>query len=244
LWFQGHCGFEYYMEKSGARPVDFLLTTLVPGQIFILPSNNSNLIAPAQDDVELLETIEFNVCPWVTTVNAATGAGFYGAGGWLPFFWGSIPPEKYFVFRVVQPLQFSPPADMATAHDGLAINLDRSGRPAEAIANYQEALRLQPDDAQVLNNLAWLLATCSDKNIRDGQRGVQLAKRACELTEFEKTMFIGTLAAAYAEAGRFDQAIATAQRACDVAKKNGETALLQRNQELLERYRQHKPAHD
>ncbi len=71
-----------------------------------------------------------------------------------------------------------------------------------------------------------------------------LAQRACELTEYKKTIFIGTLAAAYAEAGRFDDAVATAQRACDVAQKNGETNLLESNQKLLERYREHKTARE
>jgi hypothetical protein len=58
------------------------------------------------------------------------------------------------------------------------------------------------------------------------------------------TTFVGTLAAAYAEAGRFDDAILTAQKACALAEKSGETNLLQRNQELLVFYRQHQPYHE
>ena len=55
---------------------------------------------------------------------------------------------------------------------------------------------------------------------------------------------VGTLAAAYAEAGQFDRAISTAQKACELAKKNGRTDLLQRNQELLAIYQQHQPYHE
>jgi hypothetical protein len=73
---------------------------------------------------------------------------------------------------------------------------------------------------------------------------VVLARHACELTKFEKTIFVGTLAAAYAEAGRFDDAIATTQKAIALAQQNGEKDLLQKNQELLERYRQHQPARE
>jgi hypothetical protein len=95
---------------------------------------------------------------------------------------------------------------------------------------------------EILNNQAWELATSPDPKIRNGSLAVQLAQRACEQTHFDKTIFLGTLAAAQAEAGNFGDAIAVAERACDLAAKNGETNLLQRNQELLERYRQHRTA--
>jgi len=95
-----------------------------------------------------------------------------------------------------------------------------------------------------LNNLAWLLATCSDGGIRDGKRAVQLAEHACKSTQSKVTVFLGTLAAAYAEAGRFDEAIATAQKACANASAKRETQLLQSNQNLLALYQQHQPYHE
>ena len=52
LWFQGHCGFQFYLEKSGALPVDFSRSVLAPGEIMIVPSNNSNLVTPDPGDVE------------------------------------------------------------------------------------------------------------------------------------------------------------------------------------------------
>jgi tetratricopeptide (TPR) repeat protein len=112
----------------------------------------------------------------------------------------------------------------------------------EALAQYSAAWRLQPENPQVLNNFAWLLATCPQTNLRDGPRAIQLAQQACELTKFEKPIYLGTLAAAQAAAGKFDDAMATAQRACALAEKNGETDLLKRNRELLARYRAHQPA--
>ena len=129
-----------------------------------------------------------------------------------------------------------------SVHAALAGVFAAEGRAEESLAQLNEAARWNPDSTEVLNNLAWQLAASPDKKIRDGAKAVVLAQRACELTKFSKTMFIGTLAAALAEAGRFDEAIATAQRACDLAVKNGETDLLQRNRELLEHYRAHKTA--
>jgi hypothetical protein len=203
LWFQGHCGFQFYLEKSGARPVDFSRSVLAPGEIMILPSNNSNLVTPDAGDVENVAVLEFPVCPWLSTVHAATGAGFYGAGGFLPFVFGPAPVEKYFVCRVLRTLCFAPP--------------------------------------EILNNLAWRLATSPDSKVRDGTQAVQLAERACEQTHYQKTIFIGTLAAAYAEAGQFDNAMATAQKAIALAQENGEKDLLQKNQELLALYQKHQP---
>ena len=118
------------------------------------------------------------------------------------------------------------------------------GRADDAVFHFNEALRLNPDCVEAMNNLAWMLATSPEANIRNGARAVELAKRACELTHCKKTVYIGTLAAAQAEAGRFDDAMATAQKAIALARQNGELDLLQKNQELLEYYRRHQTARE
>src|SRR5208283_4014985 len=79
----------------------------------------------------------------------------------------------------------------------------QSGRTREAVVQYREALRLNPNLAGALNNLAWILASNPDDELRNGAEAVRLAERACELTHYGQPVFIGTLAAAYAEAGRF-----------------------------------------
>jgi hypothetical protein len=94
------------------------------------------------------------------------------------------------------------------------------------------------------NNAAWKLATGPDPAHRDGALAVKLAEDACRRNNGQMTVLIGTLAASYAEARRFDEAIATAQKACDSARVKGETELLRRNQELLELYRQHQAYHE
>ena len=139
-------------------------------------------------------------------------------------------------------LQIKP--DYAEAHNNLGNALLQKGRVDEAIAHYQKALQIKPDSADVLNNLAWLLATCPDAHVRDGVQAVQYAGRACELTHYGVTVLVGTLAAAYAEAGRYDDAVAAAQKACALATAAGERDLLEKNQKLLALYRAHQPYHE
>jgi tetratricopeptide (TPR) repeat protein len=142
--------------------------------------------------------------------------------------------EEYYTLLAMNP-------DDLAAQLGLADIFNHLGRPDKAAAHFNEALRIKPDSTEAMNNLAWTLATSPDTNVRDGKRAVELAERACELTHYQKTIYLGTLAAAYAEAGRFDDAIAMAQKACAMASESGEQDLLKRNQELLALYRAHKP---
>lgn len=135
----------------------------------------------------------------------------------------------------------------------LAVAYAEAGRFDDAIATEQKArtLAAEADETDLqkarislavkMNNLAWALATSKEAGARDGTRAVQLAERACTLTDFKQTIFIGTLAAACAEAGKFDDAISMAQKACALASESGDQNLLKRNQELLALYRTHQP---
>ncbi len=116
---------------------------------------------------------------------------------------------------------------------------EANGVSSNAVMGYEAALKLEPDSTRALNNLAWILATCPDAAVRDGARAVKLAEHACELTGWKETVLIGTLGAAYAEAGRFPEAVATAEKAC--ASAAGDAALLKSNQKLLALYREGKP---
>jgi tetratricopeptide (TPR) repeat protein len=130
------------------------------------------------------------------------------------------------------------------AQTKIAHNLCQQGDFARAVASYRLTLQTHPDLPDLLNNLGWLLATCPDARIRDGAQAVKHAGHACELTHYGVTPMVGTLAAAYAEAGRFDEAIPTAEKACMMASESGDQDLLKRNQELLELYRAHQPYHE
>jgi Tfp pilus assembly protein PilF len=126
----------------------------------------------------------------------------------------------------------------------LAGTLDGQGKYAEAIRLYQAALKIQPDQDGILNNLAWLLATCPDAAFRSGPQAVRLATRACELTSYTQPLLVGTLAAAQAEAGDFQAAIASAERAAALADTLHLEQVAVRNRELLQLYRQGQPFHE
>ncbi len=84
-------------------------------------------------------------------------------------------------------------------------------------AEWREALRLQPDDVDALDQLAWALATSPEASIRNGPEAVALARRAVQLGDGRDADLLATLAAAYAEAGRFSEAVETAERAISLA---------------------------
>jgi Tfp pilus assembly protein PilF len=126
----------------------------------------------------------------------------------------------------------------------LASTFEGQGKYAEAIRFYQAALKAQPDHEVVLNNLAWLLASCPDAAIRNGPEAVRLATRACELTSYAKPLLIGTLAAAQAEAGDFQAAIATGERAAALADTLRLEEVAAKNRELIQLYRQGQAFHE
>ena len=68
-----------------------------------------------------------------------------------------------------------------------------AGKQAKAIADYEKALKLNPDDPGILNNLAWVLATSPKKKLRDGKRAVELATKACKLTDHKKAHIVSRL---------------------------------------------------
>jgi len=111
---------------------------------------------------------------------------------------------------------------------------------ADAIEDYNKALTIQPDDDGVLNNLAWVLATSPDDKLRDGKRSIQLATRACEVTNYERAHILSTLAAAYAETGDFENAIKWSTKACELGEKDLKEQLEQLKNEL-DHYQQNKP---
>jgi Flp pilus assembly protein TadD len=122
--------------------------------------------------------------------------------------------------------------------------LHQTGNPRQAVAQLRQALLLQPDSVEALNNLAWLLATASDDKLRDGAEAVRLAERASRLPPVKEMCVPGTLAAAYAESGRFPEAVATAEKAVEMETAAGETRLAAINRQLLRFYRAGKPFHE
>lgn len=122
------------------------------------------------------------------------------------------------------------------AHMNLADALIEQRRPAEAIGHYVEALRLKPTWVPAMNDLAWLLATHPDAGVREPAEAVKRAERACALTNYRNPMMLDTLAAAYAAAGRFSDAVRTAQTALKLIGSSGRNPLADKLQARLKLY--------
>ena len=117
--------------------------------------------------------------------------------------------------------------DSADAHANLGSAFLAKGRVRDAIAAYRNALRISPENVPAQSNLAWLLATSSDPSLRNGSEAVLLAEQAeSESSRSENhPIVLRTLAAAYAESGRFAEAKTTARQALQEAEIQGNSTL-------------------
>jgi tetratricopeptide (TPR) repeat protein len=119
----------------------------------------------------------------------------------------------------------------------LGVLLSGEGRLREARDCYEKALRLSPGLVSARCRLAWLLATCSDATVRDGDRALKLALELCRSVDFQSVSALETLAAAYAENGDFRKAVESAERALRIAEGNAADRL----EGHIESYRRGEP---
>ena len=113
----------------------------------------------------------------------------------------------------------------------------------EAITHYQKALQIKSDNAEAQNNLAWVLATALQASLRNGHQAVELAQQANQLAGGENPIILRTLAAAYAEAGRFSDAQRSAQKAMALARAAGQSDLVEQLNGELKLYTAGLPFH-
>lgn len=139
-------------------------------------------------------------------------------------------------------LQIAP--ESADAHYNLGNALLRAGRVQEALTHYKKALQINPRDAETENNMAWVLATWPDAQVRDAAKALELAAHADSLTGGKRPIITATLAAAYAEAGRFPDAVLTAERAARLAADQGNKELANSIRAQLELYQSNLPFRD
>jgi tetratricopeptide (TPR) repeat protein len=142
------------------------------------------------------------------------------------------------IFHLQEALRLAPGAE---AHYNLAAVLAMHGDLREAIEHYRQVLLAKPDSAPTLNDLAWILATAPQSDLRNGSEAVRLAERACQLTNRKNPHFLGTLDAAYAESGQFDQAITAASTARDLALASGDKSVAEAAETRVSLYRAGKP---
>lgn len=135
------------------------------------------------------------------------------------------------IFHLRRTLEIQP--DYIAASNDLGVLLASKGEITDAIAAWRQTLSFDADNADAANNIAWVRSTASDPGLRDGKEALDLARRAIR-NGGENPVVLRTLAAAQAENGQFDQAIATCERGEQLAQKNGDSVMA----ESLRRCRQ------
>ena len=100
VWFEGHWGFQYYLEKQGGKAIDLNDPKKASGDILIVPANASNLYEPPMELVNLVAKVDYLPDAHAAIMNNLAGAGFYASvHGPLPFVIGRIEPDRFYVFR-------------------------------------------------------------------------------------------------------------------------------------------------
>jgi len=134
----------------------------------------------------------------------------------------------------------------AGLHQYLGICQLQSGRYAEAISQFQLGLQIEPTNGGLLNNLAWILATCPEASLRNGNKALDLARQANGLAGGRNPVLLGTLAAALAETGRYSEAVESAQRAVHLSEAQSNDRQVARLQTQMKFYQNgsafHSPA--
>jgi tetratricopeptide (TPR) repeat protein/hypothetical membrane protein len=224
--FQGHWGFQYYMEALGAHPMDQAQLNVSSFDTVVEPSNNCNVVRCPPSLAISNYLVAINTHQWVTTLHPDRSAGFYSSVfGVLPFAFGPVPEETYRVIppgplgaalygegqmdamiRQLQKVVRRSPED-TRAYNNLGVAFARKGQIDEGIQQFQEALRLKPDDPESHNNLGSALDRKGqpEEAIRQCQEAIRLKQGYAEAHY--------NLAHALAKTGQLDEAISQYQEA-------------------------------
>ena len=132
----------------------------------------------------------------------------------------------------------------AQAYYNLGGALFVQGKVKEALARWREGLRQDPNNLPLLNQIAWVLATFPEASLRNGREAVELGERAVKASAGPDPVLFDTLAAAYAEAGRFPEAVRTAHQALDLATQQNAQPLMDGLRVRIAAYASHSPFRD
>jgi Tfp pilus assembly protein PilF len=134
--------------------------------------------------------------------------------------------------------------DNIEVHNIVGTVLIQQGRVAEGVEEWQKVLAVEPDNGNAMSNLAWVFATSPEDSLRDGAQAVQLAEQALRISGGRIPMIFRTLAAAYAESGRFPEAVQAAQQGMQLANSQGNLGLVTELQGNITLYQQQQPLRD
>ncbi len=147
--------------------------------------------------------------------------------------------DKEAIIRFYEALRIDPA--YADAYYNLGKVFARQGKTESAILHFQKALQKDPDMTQALYNLSWIGATSEDDKFRNGIEAIKLAEKLCKLQNYSQPLSLDALAAAYAEAGRFKEAVLTAQKGLELALKMGSKELAPSLESRLKLYHAGRP---
>jgi Tfp pilus assembly protein PilF len=134
--------------------------------------------------------------------------------------------------------------DNIEVHNIVGTVLTQQGRVGEGVQEWQKVLAIQPDNGNAMSNLAWIFATSPDESLRNGPKAVELAEQAVRLSGGRIPILFRTLAAAYAESGRYSEAIQTAQQGSELANSQGNSGLATELQGNIAIYQAQQPLRD
>jgi len=137
-----------------------------------------------------------------------------------------------------QAISLNPKYDAAYNNRGEAYR--NKGEYEKAIADYSQAISINPKNAGAYNSISWLLATCPDDKYRDGNKAIEFTKKILEL-EPDNSAILDTLAAAYAEAEKFEDAVKTQEKAIEMLTEKDKDEYLSSFMEHLNFYKAKKP---
>ena len=129
-------------------------------------------------------------------------------------------------------------------HSTLGLIFHQKGDIEKTVYHWSMALQLRPDWAEVLNNLAWAKAAYKNASFYNPNEAIQLAQRASKLTDYEEPGILDTLSVAYAAAGRFPEAVETAEKALSLAKSSNQQQLAEEIEGHLELYKRGQSYYD
>ncbi|MGD0596997.1 MAG: tetratricopeptide repeat protein [Sedimentisphaerales bacterium] len=141
--------------------------------------------------------------------------------------------------HLAKALQLDPNSALVHYHFGNI--LVQSGKINEAVTHFEKALQLKPDWVELMNTMAWYLAVNEKTAVRNPDKAVKLAQRACELTNYEEPELLDTLAVAYAAAGNFSKAIEVTGKALELCQSSQRATLKKELESRLVLYKTGKP---
>jgi protein O-mannosyl-transferase len=147
--------------------------------------------------------------------------------------------EKAAIYNFSRAIQIDP--NYAGAYYNLGKIFLNQGNIEKAILHFKKALRFNPRMTEALFNLSWILATHEDKSYRNGKDAVELALKLCKIKQYRQALALDALAAAYAENGRYDEAVLTARKALKQALELGPKELVQALKQRLKLYQNKTP---